>query len=187
MEKLFRVTRQLIADKNFKGLYALDIKKPERFNWVTEVFENINIKVHGAANALVWTDGKQTVTHTFEQVGKILNQFLNFLRSKGVTQQDIIFSQMPLIPANWLCYLVAIKGGFRLIPAATILNVNDIVYRFNKLMPTVVIADAENATKIDAAEKLCGKKIKLKIIVGSESDGWLSFSEIEMIRLPPAL
>lgn len=179
MEKLFRTTRQLIADKNFSGLNILDIKKPERFNWVTEVFENINIKDHGAANALIWTDGRQTITSTFEQVGKTLNKFLNFLRSKGIKQHDIIFSQMPLIPANWLCYLVAIKGGFQLIPAATILNVSDIVYRFNKLMPTVVIADAENSTKIDEAEKLTGKKIKLKIIVGAESNGWLSFSEIE--------
>ena len=179
MEKLFRVTRQLIADKNFKGLYALDIKRPELFNWVTEVFENINISDHGPANALVWTDGKQTITHTFEQTGKLLNKFLNFLRSHDVKQQDVIFSQMPLIPANWLCYLVAIKGGFRLIPAATILSVNDIVYRFTKLLPTVVIADVENATKIDEAERLSGKKIKLKIIAGGEHNGWLSFSEIE--------
>lgn len=179
MEKLFRAIRQLIADRNFKGLYALDVKRPELFNWVTEVFENINIKDHGTANALVWTDGTQTITHTFEQTGKILNKFLNLLRNSGIKQQDVIFSQMPLIPANWLCYLVAIKGGFQLIPAATILNVNDIVYRFNKLLPTVVIADAENAAKIDEAERLSKKKIKLKIIVGDENDGWLSFSEVE--------
>jgi acetyl-CoA synthetase len=64
-----------------------------------------------------------------------------------VQQNDIVFSQIPLLPENWLTVLVSIKGGFRLIPAATILSVHDIVYRFGKLMPDVVIADPESAGK----------------------------------------
>jgi acyl-coenzyme A synthetase/AMP-(fatty) acid ligase len=85
------------------------------------------------------------------------------------------FSQMPLLPANWLCYLVAMKGGLRLIPAATILGVHDIVYRFGKLMPNVVIADNDNAQKIDEAEVLVGKSVPLKIVVNGKKEGWVSF------------
>src|SRR5882672_133734 len=124
MEQLFRKIRQLIADKKFEELHPLKVEKPYHFNWVTEVFENINVKDHPNAPALIWTDGQQTLNFTFSEISQAGNRFLNFLRTHGVRQQDVIFSQMPLLPANWLCYLVAMKGGFRLIPAATILSVH---------------------------------------------------------------
>jgi acyl-coenzyme A synthetase/AMP-(fatty) acid ligase len=178
MEQVFRNIRQLIANKNFDELNRLNIEPPSTFNWVSEIFENINIRDHGDATALIWTDGKQTEYFTFSQAGKLCNQFLNFLRKYGLQQNDIIFSQIPLLPANWLCYLTVIKGGFRFIPAATILNVPDIVFRFKKLMPKVVIADLENAIKIDAAEKISKKSILLKICVNGEKEGWVSFQEI---------
>lgn len=179
MEQLFRNIRQLIANKKFEELYDLKVEKPSTFNWVTEIFENINIKDHPNAPALLWTDGKQTHHFTFSEISKQSNRFLNFLRRCGVQQQDVLFSQIPLLPANWLCYLVAMKGGFRLVPSATILSVHDIVYRFGKLMPRVVIADSDNAVKIDEAETLSGKFVPLKIIVNAARAGWTSFEEID--------
>ena len=43
------------------------------------------------------------------------------------------------------------------------LSVHDIVYRFGKLMPEAVIADLDNAAKIDEAEVLSGKFVSLKL------------------------
>ena len=34
----------MIAGKQFEALRALNIAKPKKFNWVTEVFENIHVK-----------------------------------------------------------------------------------------------------------------------------------------------
>lgn len=65
-----------------------------------------------------------------------------------------------------------------MIPAATILGVHDIVYRFGKLMPKVVVADAENADKIDEAEKLSGKNVAVKIIAAGTREGWYSIEQI---------
>lgn len=168
----------MIADKQFDALNALTIVKPKKFNWVTEVFENINVKDHPKAHALVWTDGEQTKTYSFEDISVLCNHFLNFLRQHGIRSNAVIFSQMSLLPENWLTMLVAIKGGFRLVPAATILSVNDIVYRFGKLKPEVVIADLENAAKIDEAEVLSGKFVSLKISVNGTRKGWISFDKI---------
>ncbi len=178
MENLFRNIRRIISTKRFEELDHLKIEKPSTFNWVTEVFENINVKDHPQAPALIWTDGKQTLHFTFLEISKECNRFLNFLRNHGVQQQDVLFSQMPLLPANWLCYLVAMKGRLRLIPAASILGVHDIVYRFGKLMPNVAIADLDNAIKIDEAEILSGKSVPLKIIVNAAKEGWTSFDLI---------
>lgn len=177
-EKFYRQVRALIADKQFDALKTLAIPKLEHFNWVTEVFENIHVKDDPHAKALIWTDAVATKKFSFQELSSSCNRYLNFLRNNGLQQHDVIFSQMPLLPENWLTVLVSIKGGFRLIPAATVLSVHDIVYRFGKLMPKAVVADAANAAKIDEAETLSGKSVQLKIIVGESRDGWVSFDKI---------
>ena len=59
-ENTFRLIREMIADKQFAALRDLTIEEPKKFNWVTEVFENINVKDHPNERALIWTDGEQT-------------------------------------------------------------------------------------------------------------------------------
>src|SRR6185437_11954630 len=177
-ENTFRLIRKMIAEREFAALRDLIIVKPKKFNWVAEVFEKINVQDHPNDRALIWTDGAQTKTFSFEDLSILCNHFLNFLRQHGVHSNAVIFSQLPLLPENWLTTLVAIKGGFRLVPAATILSVNDIVYRFGKLKPEVVIADSENAAKIDEAEVLSGEFISLKISVNGTRQGWVSFEKM---------
>ena len=177
-ENTFRLIRKMIAEREFAALRDLIIVKPKKFNWVAEVFEKINVQDHPNDRALIWTDVAQTKTFSFEDLSILCNHFLNFLRQHGVHSNAVIFSQLPLLPENWLTTLVAIKGGFRLVPAATILSVNDIVYRFGKLKPEVVIADSENAAKIDEAEVLSGEFISLKISVNGTRQGWVSFEKM---------
>ena len=169
----------MIANKQFAELKTLTIAKPDKFNWVKEVFENIHVKDHPDVPALTWTDSVQTKNFSFKDLQEHCDQFLNFLRRKGLNHQDVIFSQMPLLPENWLTVLVSIKGGYRLVPAATMLSVQDIVYRFAKLMPAAVIADPESAAKIDEAEILAGKSVALKIVVNGLRDGWIPFDQIK--------
>jgi len=78
---------------------------------------------------------------------------LNFLRRNGLKKGDGIFVILPLLTEIWLSYVTSIKGGFILIPAATILTVKDLEYRFKQFPPKVIIADKESALKIDQAEK----------------------------------
>jgi len=179
MEHLYREMRQLIADKKFDELRHLEILKPRKFNWVTEVFENIHVKDTPDATALLWTDRAHVHHYSFSQTSRLCNQLLNFLRNKGAVQNDVLLTQMSLQPLNWLAILATIKGGFRMIPAATILGVHDIAYRFGKLMPKVVIADADNAPKIEEAETLSGNTVAIKIIAEGEREGWYSLQHIE--------
>ena len=46
MENLYRQIRKMIAGNQYEALSSLNIAKPAKFNWVTEVFENINVKDH---------------------------------------------------------------------------------------------------------------------------------------------
>ncbi len=179
MESIYRTIRQLIANKDFDSLAKLDVQKPEKFNWVKEVFEGIHVKDTPSATALLWTDGTEVRKYSFNETIQLCNRLLNFLRNKGVASNDVILTQMALQPINWLAILATIKGGYRMIPAATILGVQDIVYRFGKLMPKVVIADNDNAPKIEEAEELSGNRVAIRIIAEGTRPGWYSLADLQ--------
>ena len=180
MENLFREVRLLIASKDFDALNKLEIKKPEKFNWTRDIFEGIHLKDDPHTTALFWTNGNDVRSYSFRAISNFSNQLLNFLRGKGVEQNDVLLTQLALQHITWLTLVATIKGGYRLIPAATILGLHDIVYRFGKLMPKVVIADADNAAKIEEAEELSGNEVHVKIIAEGKREGWYSWEDIEL-------
>lgn len=178
MQEMYRKFRALAAEDKFEELKNLNVEVKESFNWVRDVFEGINVADHPDETALIWTDGNHKENYSFQRLMNESNSMLNFMRKHGIEKGDVVGFQMPLLPANWMTMLSGIKGGFRLIPIATILGVHDLVYRFGKLMPKIMLADKENVEKIDDAEKLCGQTIKLKIIVDGEREGWYSLEDV---------
>ncbi|MGP8136177.1 MAG: AMP-binding protein, partial [Thermoplasmata archaeon] len=76
-----------------------------------------------------------------------------------------------------------IKGGFVLVPAATILLASDIEYRFRQLRPGAVLADPVSAKKIDWTEQSTGQPIPIKLVAGGERPGWTS---VDASRTEPA-
>src|SRR5690554_1192800 len=170
--EVYRQVAQAIEERNFDALRDIKPVKPEYFNWVTDVFEPLNVGQYPNDRALVWKYNEQQETYTFSQVSERSNQFLNFIRRFGVEQGDNVFIQLPLVPANWFSYMACIKGGIIIVPAATSLEVRDLEFRFQSVFPQVALSDQENAEKIDEAEKALGKKIKVKIITEGVREGW---------------
>ena len=74
-------------------------------------------------------------------------------------------------------------------PTATNLVTKDLSYRFNSLFPDVIIAHSDLTQNIDESEHSIGKKIKLKIIIGGNKEGWINFNEIdkESVNCEPTL
>jgi acetyl-CoA synthetase len=178
IKEFYSQVRSAITNERFENLADLKLAKPEKFNWAMEVFYEMNVKAYPDSNALIWCYNKIEKYYTFEKIYKEANQFLNFLRSKGIAKSNRIYTQLPVVPANWICSLAAIKGGLVLIPAATTLSEQDIAYRFKTIFPEVTISDSANASKIEAAEKLSNKVIKVKIIVDEKREGWYHLDEI---------
>ena len=179
MKEIFKKVSHIISTNTYDELKALKLSKPEYFNWVEEVFEGINVAERPNKTALLWTDGEKTIEYSFKSMSDKTNQLLNFLRNKGVKQHDIVLAQMMLQPTSWHTTLTAIKGGFELIPTATIMGPGDLAFRFEKTLPKVVISDLANAEKTDEAEKIAGKDIDVKIICDGTREGWYSLSDIE--------
>lgn len=179
MIEIYKQLTHIIENESYEELQNLKITKPEYFNWVHEIFEGIHVKERPNKAALIWTDGSETVYYTYQNLMDKCNQLLNFLREKGVKKDDIILTQLLLQPINWYATLATIKGGFCMIPTATIMGPNDLAFRFGKTLPKVVISDSDNAYKTDEAEEKLGIKIAVKIICDGHRPGWYSLQDIE--------
>jgi len=55
-EDFYRQVRNMIAEQKFDNLKSLIIPAQKKFNWVTEIFENIHVKENSSGEALIWTD-----------------------------------------------------------------------------------------------------------------------------------
>lgn len=173
---LFKQVSSLIAKEDYKSLSEIELGDFTRFNWVKEVFEGIHLVERPNKTALLWTDGVYTINYSFRQLSEEYNKLLNFLRSKGVEQGDMILTQTMLQPTTWISILATIKGGLQMIPTASIMGTKDLAFRFEKTFPKVIISDKDNAYKIDEAETLIGKKIPIKIICDDIREGWYDLS-----------
>lgn len=178
IKELFKEVRNLVQEERFSELRNLKAEKPEKFNWYNDVFKPLNVDKIPDDKALLWIYNQEREDFTYRELDEKANQFLNFLRKHGIKQGDKMFAQLPLLPINWIGYLACIKGGIVIIPTATTMAVRGLEFRFESTMPEVALADEANAEKVDLAEAKFDKKIKLKLIVGAEREGWVNVDEI---------
>ena len=170
----------IIEHGEYNKLSECTIHAPIKFNWVRDVFEPLIVHTHSDRNMLelVADNPSEAVTITYKQGSEKCNQLLNLLRKQGVQHGDDVFIMCGLNEGLWISYLSAIKGGLILIPAASILTVNDIVYRFEKASPKIIIADKDNAEKMDQALLQYDHPVKVKLLLDGEKDGWIPYSII---------
>jgi acetyl-CoA synthetase len=170
----------IIEKKEYDQLSYHMINVPEKFNWVRDVFEPLIVNKHGNRSMLeLVSDDHSITTLSYKQASIKCDQLLNLFRKHDVQAGDSIFIMCGLIEGLWISYLSAIKGGFILIPAASILNPGDIFYRFEKAAPKVIITDNDNVEKMEQALSQYDKPIKLKILLNGVNDGWVSYNSIE--------
>ncbi|HAA16612.1 MAG TPA: branched-chain amino acid aminotransferase, partial [Cytophagales bacterium] len=179
IQDYIKEARENIAASQSDALTADSLEKPEHFNWVEDVFYALNVAYHPEERALIWKYQNQEEVYTFREVYTLGNQLINLLRKHGAQPGDHIYSLLPLVPANWISFLATIKGGFVLMPTAINLTARDLAYRYESLFPEIMIADAANAAKIDEAEQAFGKTSKIKVLVGGERKGWVSFDALK--------
>ena len=174
----FRAVNNGIQNGALNPLASLELEKPEYFNWVEDVFYPLNVEEQGDAKALIWNYNGVVQTFSFQEVYIRSNQLLNYIRKFGGEIGDTLYTVLPLVPENWLSFLATIKGGFVIMPTATNLSAQDLLYRFETQFPKIIIAHQDYAHRVDEAEKEAGQKIGLKIVVGGDRKGWHSFTNI---------
>ena len=169
---------RIIERRDYEKLRELSLDVPAKFNWIRDVFEPLIVTPNEDRNMLelVTDDGRLTVT--YKQAMSRCNQFLNFLHKHGIKRGDSIFIMCGLHEDLWTAYLAAIKGGLVLIPAASILNTDDIVYRFQKASPKVIITDRDILSKMEQAILQHQLPINVKLLLDGDQEGWSSFNSV---------
>lgn len=175
-------TLDLIQAQDYSGLIRTRPEIPEFFNWTADLFEPLYVERRGTDTALLYLDEEgRPRRFSFAELAARGNQLLNLLRSRGLRKGDTLFVMLPVLPEVWFSYYAAIKGGFVLVPAATILTEKDLAYRFSQLQPAAILADAVSAEKIDAAEGGLPAGAKVKLLTGGERPGWLPTSSLSAL------
>lgn len=167
-----------IAIRDYRKLSQALVDVPLKFNWVRDVFEPLIVVPNAERHLLELVTDEEKLTVPYRQAMLKSNQLLNLLRKQKVQDGDRVFIMCGLHPHLWTTYLAAIKGGFVLIPAASILNADDIVYRFQKATPKVIITDRDNIAKLEQAISQHKDPINVKLLLDGEREGWSSFNLI---------
>jgi len=179
-QEKFAALSSVLQEREYHKLPDHELVVPGQFNWVRDVFEPLMVSAFGDQNLLELAndDTPEPSAITYGQAIEQCNQLLNYLRKQGVQQGDSLFILCGLHTGLWISYLAAIKGGFVLIPAASILSADDIVYRFQKAAPKVIITDHENAGKLEQALLQYKEPVKVKFLLDGERNGWIPLSAI---------
>jgi len=178
--ELFAAITEAIINRQYEQLQSLDYSIPEKFNWVRDVFEAVHVKKAPDHTMLELLAEDRSLTKlSYKNASRQSNQLLNYLRKGDVQQGDTVFVMCGLHKELWLSYLSIMKGGFVMIPVASILSADDIVYRFEKARPKAIITDKENLEKIEQALQQYDTTIPVKLLLDDEKEGWQPISVIK--------
>jgi acetyl-CoA synthetase len=150
-----------------------DFRWPQltQFNWALDYFDTY---AQGNNKTALWIldDSGQELKLSFLEMSQRSNQVANFLRQRGVGRGDRLVVMLPNVVAIWEVMLAAMKLGAIVIPAATLLTVEDLRDRFERGNARHVIA---TSAAVDRFANLAGDYTR--IIVDGQAPGWIPYQQ----------
>jgi acetyl-CoA synthetase len=142
----------------------------DTFNWALDYFDTY---ARGNKKLALWIvdDSNTEIKLSFAEMSQRSNQVANFLREEGVRRGDRILVQLPNHVAMWEVMLAAIKLGAVVIPAATLLTVEDLRDRLERGKARHIVtipAQIEKYSNLSADY--------VRIIVDGEAKNWIAYS-----------
>jgi acetyl-CoA synthetase len=171
-----------LAARDFLRDHALDydgavrdFRWPElaAFNWALDYFDPMARDNPRPALVIAHDDGRLE-TSSFDRLARRSDQAANFLRRLGVKRGDRLLLVMPNLTPLWEVLLACMKLGVVVIPATTLLTVEDLEDRLSRGRVSHVVADESSARRL--APVLGGR---LGVAVGDAPAGWHALAEAE--------
>jgi len=143
------------------------------FNWARDYFDVIAAQNEAPALRVV-DDGGGDQTLSFGALARRSRQVAAFLGAAGVGPGDRILLMLPNCTALWETMLAAIRLGAVIIPAATLLEREDLRDRLERGRVKAVVTQSMLAGRFAA---LAGAP--LRIAVGDAPPGWIPYQRAE--------
>jgi len=169
----FRAARDvLLAHREDYAAACAAFRWPElrSFNWALDHFDELARGNQRTALWIVDEDGTER-RRSFEELRAASNRAANHLRALGVRRGDRLLVMLPNRVELWEIFLAAIKLGAVLSPATTLLSEADLADRLERGDMRAILADAACSARFPP-----GGDGRLRILVGAEREGWLSYA-----------
>jgi acetyl-CoA synthetase len=150
--------------------------KMEAFNWALDYFDTLAERCSNPALLYVDDAGAERRV-SFAALKENSNRVANFLRARGLLKGDRILLMLPNCVELFEIFLGAMKAGGVIIPASTLLTIEDIKDRIVRGKVRCVFTDHELAGKVDEAHREVTSL--LKVILGEEENGWAVYDEVQ--------
>jgi acetyl-CoA synthetase len=150
---------------------------PVPFNWALDWFDaGLATNTDSRDRPALWivdaAQDKQTKL-SFAALSKRSNQVANFLRAQGLRRGDHLLLLLGNVVPLWETMLAAMKLGVVVIPATTLLTAEELRDRLDRGKARAVLAAQDQVAKFASL----GAENLVRIVVGTASDGWLSYDE----------
>ncbi len=171
--------KYITVEKNDKGTPTkIEFKNIDKFNFAFDIVDELGKKDPDKLAMLHISKDKTERRFTFAEISKKSNMCANYFKSMGIKKGDRVMLVLKRHYQFWLAMIGLNKLGAIAIPATSQLQDHDFEYRFETAGVESIIctADGDTAHQVDIACEKYGK-MKNKLIVNGERDGWRSFDE----------
>lgn len=152
---------------------------PENFNFGYDIVDKW-AEEQPAKRAIVWTDGKDSLTITYKQYKEESDRVASMLLNLGIKKGDCVMLILRRRLEWWMCMVALHKIGAIAIPASHLLAAKDIVYRCQSADIKAIIALGEEpiTTHIDNALSDCPSLEYLISVGPAVPKGWLNYHRL---------
>lgn len=173
LDAFLRARDFLLAHREDYANAYRDFRWPQlnKFNWALDYFDNL---ARESENLALWIvdDSAPELKLTFAEMSRRSNQVANFLRAQGLRRGDRIVVQLPNHVAMWEIMLAAMKLGAVVIPAATLLTVDDLRDRLTRGKARHIVTQL---AQVEKYLSLGGDYVR--IVVGGDAQNWTPYSQ----------
>lgn len=142
----------------------------DKFNWALDYFDTF-ARTNNKPAIWIVDDSGSELKLSFAEMSRRSNQVATFFREQGVRRGDRIVVQLSNHVAMWEIMLAACKLGAIVVPAATLLTVEDLRDRMERGKARHIVTHAGLTEKFSS---VIGDYIR--IVVGGEEKGWIPYS-----------
>lgn len=173
LDAFLRARDFLLAHREDYATAYRDFRWPQldNFNWALDYFDNLARENEKLALWIV-DESAPELKLTFAEMSRRSNQVANFLRAQGLRRGHRIVVQLPNHVAMWEIMLAAMKLGAVVIPAATLLTVDNLRDRLTRGKARHIVTQL---AQVEKYLSLGGDYVR--IVVGGDAPNWTPYSQ----------
>ena len=160
---------------------AFSFSVPDNFNFAFDVVAKRAVEADKVALIAINQTGEEVIHHSYSDLDKASNRFVNALMSMGVKKGDAALVVLPRIAEWYHVLLGCCKAGVVAMPGTNLLKAKDLEYRIKRADAKLAIVTTAHAEAIEEIMANC-RTLEHLVLVGDERNGWLGLETICLVE-----